>query len=127
MRCAGGASRRNPGEAATVASLVRAFLAAGELSAAQRALLGEEYGRPLVPPPTPFAPITALRARDWAAVESEYSSKRVVVIDGLLDALTEQKDIEVATTEATQVVLGRCDGIDRVPDLGNLVLSRPGR
>ena len=61
-------------------------LRVGELSAAQRALLGEEYGRPLLPPPPPFAPITALRARDWAAVEAEYSSKRVVVIDGLLDA-----------------------------------------
>ena len=59
-------------------------LRVGELSAAQRALLGEEYGRQLVPPP-PFAPITALRARDWAAVESN-TSKRVVVIDGLLDS-----------------------------------------
>lgn len=67
------------------------------LSAAQRALLGAGYGRPLPVPPSvctnrETGVAGALRLRpDWAALERKYVSERYVVIDNLLsaDALAE--------------------------------------
>tara|TARA_B110001452_G_scaffold246837_1_gene232448 strand:- start:60 stop:1046 length:987 start_codon:yes stop_codon:yes gene_type:complete len=67
------------------------------LSAAQRALLGASYGRPLPVPPCACANREAaasgtLRPRsDWAGLERKYVSERCVVIDDLLsaDALAE--------------------------------------
>ncbi len=61
------------------------------LSASQRELLGPAYGQPLPLPlpasPSPSPVRRALRERpaaEWAALQREYASTRLVVLDGLL-------------------------------------------
>jgi hypothetical protein len=64
-----------------------------QLSAAQRELLGVEYGRPLPVPPSERIPRWAgadsmLRPRDWGTVGAQYAAEKVAVIDELFTAET---------------------------------------